>query len=47
MLLRERVPLARIARVCDISERWLQRYVKEKYASVPQQVEIGGNKGGR
>jgi insertion element IS1 protein InsB len=38
-LLLERVPLAGIARVCDISERWLQTYVNEKYAAVEQRVE--------
>ena len=43
-LLLERVPLAGIARVCDISERWLQVYVNEKYAAVPQQVESEGKK---
>ena len=46
-LLLERVPLAGIARVCDLSERWLQMYVNEKYAAVPQQVEREGKKRGR
>ena len=45
-LLLERVPLAGIARVCDISERWLQVYVNQKYAAVPQQVQSEGKKRG-
>jgi insertion element IS1 protein InsB len=45
-LLLERVPLAGIARVCDISARWLPVHVNEKLASVPQQVEIEGRKVG-
>lgn len=42
-LLLERVSLARIARVCDVSERWLQSYVNHLYASVDQHVK--GEKG--
>lgn len=44
-LLLERVSLAGIARVCDVSERWLQSYVTHLYASVDQHVEGEGEKG--
>ncbi|MFN7466062.1 MAG: IS1 family transposase, partial [Pseudanabaena sp.] len=30
-LLLEKIPLAGIARVCDVSEAWLQDYVNRKY----------------
>jgi len=30
-LLLEKIPLAGIARVVGVSERWLQKYVNEKY----------------
>lgn len=46
-LLLERIPLAGIARVCDVSERWLQVYVNQKYAAVPQRVESEDKKPGR
>jgi transposase-like protein len=39
-LLLEKIPLAGIARVLKISERWLQSYVNHKYEDVPQQVEV-------
>ena len=39
-LLWEKIPLAGIARVTDVSEPWLQNYVNAKYESIPQQVEI-------
>ncbi len=45
-LLLERISLAGIARVCDVSERWLQSYVNHLYASVDQHVEVEGEKGG-
>jgi hypothetical protein len=32
-LLLEKIPLAGIARVLEISERWLQSYVNEAYKS--------------
>jgi insertion element IS1 protein InsB len=44
-LLLEKLPLAGIARVCDVSERWLQSYVNHLYASVEQYVEVEGEKG--
>lgn len=43
-LLLEKIPLAGIARVCDVSEVWLQGYVNRKYAAVPQQVEVSSKK---
>jgi len=39
-LLLEKIPLAGIARVCDISEVWLQNYVNQKYKAVPRQVDV-------
>ena len=45
-LLLEKIPLAGIARVVDVSEPWLQGYVNEKYASVPRQVNVGAKKRG-
>ena len=45
-LLLEKIPLAGIARVVDISEPWLQGYVNEKYASVPREVTVSAKKKG-
>ncbi len=39
-LLLERVPLAGIARVTGVSERWLQTYVNKKYEKVEKQVKV-------
>ena len=39
-LLLERIPLAGIARVTGVSERWLQIYVNAKYEATPRQVEV-------
>ena len=39
-LLLERVPLAGIARVTGVSERWLQTYVNKKYEEVKKQVKV-------
>jgi insertion element IS1 protein InsB len=39
-LLLERIPLAGIARVLQLSESWLQQYVNAVYAKVPQQAEV-------
>ncbi len=38
-LLLEKLPLAGIARVAEVSEPWLQGYVNQKYEAVPKQVE--------
>ena len=45
-LLLEKIPLAGIARVSNVSEPWLQGYVNEKYASVPRQVKVSAKKRG-
>ena len=39
-LLLEKIPLAGIARVTGISERWLQTYVNAKYAEIPREVTV-------
>ncbi len=39
-MLLERVPLAGIARVMQVSEDWLQGYVNRYYEAVPQQVQV-------
>ena len=36
----ERISLAGIARITGVSERWLQRYVNDKYQQVPRQVIV-------
>ena len=46
-LLLERVPLAGIARVTRVSERWLQTYVNEKYDRTPRQVDVKKKSPGR
>lgn len=38
-LLLERIPLAGMARVVEVSERWLQNYVNQKYQAVSRHVE--------
>lgn len=45
-LLLEKLPLAGIARVIEVSERWLQTYVNAKYETVPQQVSSRTQKKG-
>lgn len=39
-MLLERIPLAGIARVLQLSESWLQQYVNECYSEVPQRAEV-------
>jgi transposase-like protein len=39
-LLLERISLAGIARVTQVSEQWLQTYVNEKYAQVPGSIQV-------
>jgi transposase-like protein len=46
-LLLERVSLAAIARVTEVSLRWLQYYVNQKYYQVPKSVEVTKKKPGR
>jgi transposase-like protein len=45
-LLLEKIPLAGIARVCEVSEPWLQQYVNQKYKDVPRQVQVSSKKKG-
>ncbi len=45
-LLLERISLAGIARAVQVSEQWLQTYVNEKYAKVPQSVQVTPKKRG-
>jgi len=45
-LLLEKIPLAGIARVTEVSEPWLQSYVNAKYEAVPKKVEIKEKKKG-
>ena len=45
-LLLERISLAGIARVAQVSEQWLQSYVNEKYTIVPRQVQVTPKKRG-
>lgn len=44
-LLLEKVPLAGIARVEDVSESWLQGYVNQKYRQVGQRVAVAEKRG--
>ena len=39
-LLLERIPLAGIARVVGVSERWLPGYVNRKYQEVPRHIDV-------
>ncbi len=43
-LLLERISLAGIARVVQVSEKWLQDYVNAKYAAIPRQVNVSAKK---
>ncbi|MBD2258613.1 IS1 family transposase [Pseudanabaena sp. FACHB-2040] len=45
-LLLEKIPLAGIARVAEVSEVWLQQYVNAKYGQVPRQLEVSAKKRG-
>ena len=45
-LLLERISLAGIARVAQVSERWLQSYVNQKYAFVPREISVTAKKKG-
>ncbi|MEM6837323.1 MAG: IS1 family transposase [Cyanobacteria bacterium P01_C01_bin.120] len=46
-LLLEKIPLAGIARVAQVSEVWLQQYVNVKYQQVERQVRVSPSKKGR
>lgn len=39
-LLLEKISLASIARAAQVSKTWLQKYVNDKYARLPQQAKI-------
>ncbi len=43
-LLLEKISLAGIARVTDVSEKWLQDYVNAKYDKIPKQVIVSQKK---
>ena len=43
-LLQEKLPLAGIARVADVSEPWLQEYVNGKYRAVARQAKVKAKK---
>jgi len=43
-LLYERISPAGICRVTGVSEAWLQKYVNEKYESVPEQADVSNKK---
>ena len=45
-LLMEKIPLAGIARVAEVSEPWLQSYVNTKYESIPKKVTVKAKKKG-
>lgn len=45
-LLLEKLPLAGIARITGVSERWLQTYVNTLYTSIPRNVEVWFKKRG-
>ena len=39
-LLLERILLAGIARAAEVSNRWLQTYVNDKYATVSKEIKV-------
>jgi insertion element IS1 protein InsB len=45
-LLLEKISLAGIARAVQVSERWLQNYVNERYDKTPRQVQVSTKKNG-
>lgn len=44
-MLLEKIPIAGISRVLEISEQCLQKYINEKYENIPQKIEIIKKKG--
>lgn len=46
-LLPERIPLAGIARVVGVSERWLQNYVNKLYEQIPREAVVKKKSKGR
>ena len=45
-LLLEKLPLAGIARVAEVSEPWLQHYVNQKYEHVERRAKVSPQKKG-
>jgi insertion element IS1 protein InsB len=45
-LLLEKIPLAGIARVTEVSEPWLQNYVNDKYELISKKVKVTAKKKG-
>ena len=43
-LLLERISWAGIARATQVSQKWLQDYVNEKYAQTPRQIKVSEKK---
>ena len=39
-LLLEKIPIAGISRVTGVSEQWLQKYINQKYRSIPNKVNV-------
>jgi len=46
-LLLEKIPKAGIARAVEVSERWLQNYVNEKYDAVKKEIDVTPKKKGK
>ena len=46
-LLLERIPLAGIARVAQVAERWLQYYVNDTYETVSRELTVQPKKKGQ
>ena len=46
-LLKERLALAAIARVAEVSERWLPYYVNQKYYLIPKEAKVTQKKRGQ
>ena len=46
-LLLEKISLAGIARVTDISEKWLREYVNKKFDEVPKKIEVTEKRKGK
>lgn len=46
-LLREKIPLAGIARAAQVSKKWLQDYVNTKYAHMTQEIKVSDKPKGK
>mgnify|MGYP001826197274 CR=1 FL=1 len=47
LLLLEKIPLAGISRVTNVSEKWLQDYVNIKYDKVPKEIQVSQKSKGK